>query len=348
MGRMTRTVSEGGVVVDAKRIVNAACSLNGDKERTRAFMILAGLSSSSWEHKILEAFFDVPSVSAVRLLKKASEQGSPIYTISNANITALLPQLQVSAEVKADITNAINIGRKVLVSLNNVTLNNWSGVGYIIIDPANGDAVYMINGGLAGGQTSISLIMCFKRHDVVDCALTYFYRNKAVKTARAYINTPYFWSGYTDPDQGFDCSGFVHYIFQSIKPLTDTVKKNAKQQYEYCGLKGWLRPWDERLPGDIMWRADLKHVGIYGGLNTIKWPLPAYPNTEPDPTNEITCESVIHASGRPCERIGECGNTECVNGNPPCGTFRRVIESPFSSFYTKKVPEIKEQVGRPR
>ena len=345
---LPQSVSESGVVVDVKRNVNAACSLTGDKERVRAFMILSGLSSSAWEHKILEAFFDVPSVSAVRLLKKASGQGSPIYTISNANITTLLPQLQVSEEVKTDITNAVNAGKKVLISLNNVTLNNWAGVGYIIIDPANGDAVYMINGGLSGGQTSNALSLCFTRPDVKDCVETYYIRTYAVAIARAYIGTPYFWAGAL-PEPGFDCSGFVYYIFSLMNiflsgnpyAVNDRTGRpyglTAATEYDYCWVNDWLRPWGERLYGDIMWKSDLKHVGIYAGINTIEWPL----NTG----KQYVGETVVHASGKPCKVDNECvPNTPCVLGNPPCGKFRRVIESPFNIFGGS----IREMVGRPR
>ena len=59
---MPRAVAEGGINVDVDRNINVVFSSTQDKEREKAFMILSGFSSSAWEHVVLEAFFDVPSV----------------------------------------------------------------------------------------------------------------------------------------------------------------------------------------------------------------------------------------------------------------------------------------------
>ena len=112
---LPNAVTEGGINMDVDRNINSVFSRTQDKERENAFMILSGLSSSAWESKILEAFFDVPSVSAVQVLKLASEQSIPIYTITNLNINDILPELEVTPDLTADIINAVNTGKRVII-----------------------------------------------------------------------------------------------------------------------------------------------------------------------------------------------------------------------------------------
>ncbi len=82
----------------------------------------------------------------------------PIYSINQTNANTVLPQLQVSDDVKNDIVNAINAGKIVVVAKANVTYNGWTGCGYIISDPITGAGAYMISGGANGTWVSIDNI----------------------------------------------------------------------------------------------------------------------------------------------------------------------------------------------
>jgi hypothetical protein len=62
----------------------------------------------------------------------------------------VLPQLLVDDEVKSAIANAVNAGKKVTVSKSNITLNGWTGCGFVITDPVTGAGAYMISGGQNG------------------------------------------------------------------------------------------------------------------------------------------------------------------------------------------------------
>ena len=61
-----------------------------------------------------------------------------------------MPQLQVDDNVKEAIQNAVNSGKVVTVSKTNITLNGWTGCGYIITNPNTGAGAYMISGGFSG------------------------------------------------------------------------------------------------------------------------------------------------------------------------------------------------------
>ncbi|MBI5184180.1 MAG: hypothetical protein HZA01_00400 [Nitrospinae bacterium] len=117
-------------------------------------MNISGTTSSAWEHRIFEAFVNTPSVSAMKLLKYANQQGISILTIDSGNVGQLLSTLQISSDVKTEIQNSINAGKKVIVSQSEVQYYDWKGVGHVVLDPTTGAGAYMISGGLAGGGTS--------------------------------------------------------------------------------------------------------------------------------------------------------------------------------------------------
>lgn len=80
---------------------------------------------------------------------------------------------------------------------------------------------------------------------------------KAAVQARALIGSPYRYGGH-DPS-GFDCSGLVWYVFQS---LGVDLPRSSRQQRQ--GLAPISR--DELQPGDLVFfSAPVDHVGIYLG-----------------------------------------------------------------------------------
>jgi cell wall-associated NlpC family hydrolase/transglutaminase-like putative cysteine protease len=341
-----RTVSEGNVNIDVARNINSIFSPMHDKEREKTFAMLSGLSASAWESKILEVFFDIPSVSAVRLLKLASEKNIPLNTIDSTNIIDALPQLRVGAAVKDDIENAVSAGNIIIIPQSEVTYNQWVGTGYIVINPDTGAAGYMISGGLAGGGTSKTGSGSLRAQSAFSMlANRSFWGQRIVFIAKAFVGTPYVWGG-KEIETGVDCSGFVHEVHEVAGIYMP--KGNAKNQYNLCTAMNWSHPYSERLEGDIMWNQNLSHVGIEAGINTVVWP----PNQETNTT--ITGETIVHASGRPCYPTAddapkgtpkECIIKDCelidpvhpkMGGNPSCGKFNEVIESP-PNYFSKNI-----------
>ncbi len=77
-----------------------------------------------------------------------------------------------------------------------------------------------------------------------------------VGIAMRYLGTPYVWGG-ASPG-GFDCSGFVMYVFSQIGV---SLPHNAAAQYGY----GSPVSRDALQPGDLVFFDGLGHVGIYVG-----------------------------------------------------------------------------------
>jgi cell wall-associated NlpC family hydrolase len=78
-----------------------------------------------------------------------------------------------------------------------------------------------------------------------------------VGIAMQYLGTPYRWGG-ASPSTGFDCSGFVMYVFAQIGV---SLPHNAAMQYSY----GSAVSRSELQPGDLVFFNGLGHNGIYIG-----------------------------------------------------------------------------------
>ena len=90
---------------------------------------------------------------------------------------------------------------------------------------------------------------------------------RVVPTAEHYLGTPYRYGG-TSPITGFDCSGFVQYVFarNNVK-LPRTSRQQAKVG------KAMPRRFNSLAPGDLVMFAErgeaISHVAIYAGRNRI-------------------------------------------------------------------------------
>ena len=83
-----------------------------------------------------------------------------------------------------------------------------------------------------------------------------------INYAKTLIGIPYQWGGTTTA--GFDCSGFVYYVFQQSQGIT--LPRTAKLQYTNIGLAV-----TSPSPGDLVFfdtslgKTGVSHVGIYIG-----------------------------------------------------------------------------------
>ena len=80
---------------------------------------------------------------------------------------------------------------------------------------------------------------------------------RVAQLSRRYLGVPYRWGG-SSPSTGFDCSGFVMYLYRKVGV---SLPHNAAMQYGYgrAVSRGNLRP------GDLVFFNGLGHVGIYLG-----------------------------------------------------------------------------------
>ncbi len=142
--------------IDIKENFISAIHSGNDAEITHQFVRHTGYFSSALESSLFDQLFQLPlgtSMSALRAISLANEQGIRVYTVTQANISSVLPLLGVSADVKGDISAAVGAGRRAYVPQQNLTHNGFVGAGYIIEDPVTGSGIYKIAGARNGGDS---------------------------------------------------------------------------------------------------------------------------------------------------------------------------------------------------
>jgi len=111
------------------------------------------------------------------------------------------------------------------------------------------------SGRIAGFATAVFIALGFIIPTLANSAS----REDIVKTALALEHTPYRYGG-TSPTTGFDCSGFVYYVFSQCGM---TVPRTASGQYNSSETVSE----SELQPGDLVFfkidSSTVNHVGIY-------------------------------------------------------------------------------------
>lgn len=90
---------------------------------------------------------------------------------------------------------------------------------------------------------------------------------RVIRDADDYLGVPYKWGG-TSPRTGFDCSGYVQYVYRREGV---ELPRTSRQQ----AVAGTKRPtrWDAAAPGDLVMFAEpgaaISHVAFYAGNGRI-------------------------------------------------------------------------------
>ena len=145
-------VREGSFFIDIDYDSHGAASINGRKEDEIHFMKTSGMLSSLCESLVWEELTGVESVSTMTVLQTASSQGNQLLVINENNFEEMSGRVQASSAALADVEKAVRSGKEVTIPEKEVTMGEWVGTGYILMDPATGVGVYRISGGLTEGS----------------------------------------------------------------------------------------------------------------------------------------------------------------------------------------------------
>ena len=118
--------------------------------------------SSALEHSVIEQLngADKTAVSTAKILTLANASGNPIYYADSNNVSTVMSALSgYSTSQKNAFQTATTRGEIYLLPRNaNVTLNSWTGTGYISHGPAESGGYHtgmIISGGMNGGYCSV-------------------------------------------------------------------------------------------------------------------------------------------------------------------------------------------------
>lgn len=150
MGIVRSATYKGRHIDISHKLIGAA----GDHGAVIRFMQQAGIQGSNFEAEVFERVFGRQhggAYSATRLITEAVRQGITVHQIDSANAAAI-ESLNVPVDIKSEVRNAVQMGKLVVIPEKEPIISNWSGLGYVILDPESGAGAYLINGGLNGGQ----------------------------------------------------------------------------------------------------------------------------------------------------------------------------------------------------
>lgn len=180
-----------------------------------------------------------------------------VWVISPAGIP--IPT-QVPYEYRIFHTKLVNRGLEVVIR---EELNNDQWKRYEIFQDTLGGRPYLFNGGLPPGGSDGSGAPGID-YTVPAEALTDSEFAAIYKEAQKYVGTPYVWGGST-PETGFDCSGYVCWVYnQNGYDVGRTTANGLWQKSQHISEA-------EAKPGDLVFfkgtydTPGMSHTGIYLG-----------------------------------------------------------------------------------
>ncbi len=144
-------IKEGGIFLDIGHDVHCIVSNDNNNESEKKFMLEAGMYASAMEHGILEQVTGIESVSTIKALQYAQQNNVSIHYITKDNLDSEVAQLTFSEQLISDIRSSVNSGKVIIIPEHEITIHQWTGVGYMVLDPETFACGYMISGGMAGG-----------------------------------------------------------------------------------------------------------------------------------------------------------------------------------------------------
>jgi RHS repeat-associated protein len=148
-------IRPGTFVIDVPHLAVSPYMIDGQqRDRLASVFELAGYDGSTWEHLVWEETVHHPSISTVRVLQAARQEGQQLRTLT-ASDAAVVPALPFSAAARDDIADALHAGLVVTLSERPVTWGGYANAeGYVLKDPRTGAADFRIFGLYSGGASN--------------------------------------------------------------------------------------------------------------------------------------------------------------------------------------------------
>jgi hypothetical protein len=139
----------GAISHDSPINQRSTYSLIGQEEGRILFNLKSAFAYSGWESQSISGLFEVEAVSTTYILAYAQSQGIPVYVLNQENLADTLPLLNIESYLKDWISSDVNAGYQVIIPGEEVTIGQWHGTGWAVINNEGG-GVYWILGGLNG------------------------------------------------------------------------------------------------------------------------------------------------------------------------------------------------------
>ncbi|HRR77485.1 MAG TPA: VWA domain-containing protein [Ruminococcus sp.] len=143
----------GRFMIDVSYNTGITFSRSGDTDARNDYMFNVSYMESYYEGSIWDDLLLTNGVSTVEVFNKAAEEGIGLININADNIDTELAKAELDADEISEIRSSVEKGYSVIVPEKRVTINKWSGTGYIIADFVGYDHfVFKLSGGTNGGS----------------------------------------------------------------------------------------------------------------------------------------------------------------------------------------------------
>ena len=154
---MVWEINEGGMHIDVVRSVHCPTSTTGNSDDEVLWMNSRGAIGTNMEHAMIEMLYEVEAISTGKIFHETSIQGIPIHVLDDPEtLEADLVAISAYPVVKNHIRAYVNAGYTAAIPQRGVTIGDWFGQGWTVVDEVTGAAGYMICGGLHGETTLVN------------------------------------------------------------------------------------------------------------------------------------------------------------------------------------------------
>lgn len=157
----------GNVAIDAISTTFNTISRNSDSEMENKVQYSIGMVSSQLESSVIDQICDVQSVSSTNIIRYSKLNDINLCMLSSLNDNDIT-NLSINNNAKEIIKDRLNKGYIITVPEKDITINSWTGSGYIVYNPENSSAEYILsrdtssNGGCSSNSISLtSMIAIF-------------------------------------------------------------------------------------------------------------------------------------------------------------------------------------------
>lgn len=149
-------VLPGSFFIDVNLNSTYSVSREDDRDARNMHVFSSSAMGSVLEGFIWEFYLGRSGISTMHIFGYAAEQGVQLLPVYAHNYQEQMEKLSfLNGSTKADIKNAVDSGYCVLIPEQEITMNGWTGTGYLIADLKEYNRfVYRISGGLNGGGSS--------------------------------------------------------------------------------------------------------------------------------------------------------------------------------------------------
>lgn len=139
-----------GSFVDVDHDVQSVVPRDVSGDAPPKYLVASAAHASMTESRVLERFLSARAASTSAVFMEAAATRIPLYQIDATNVGRLDALVEAEPSVLREVREAVSSGAVVSIPARSVTIGNWSGTGYMVVDRLS--VASRLSGGTNGGE----------------------------------------------------------------------------------------------------------------------------------------------------------------------------------------------------